>query len=144
MACDAGGERVLLAERIARALFDRDRHAVGEPMTWDECDDGLMKHHWRVMADAVVETLQLSRQERTHWTLYNPREKAHRMTVVKGDGGVWDIGGARLRMAPYHQEGDGYEVVERTQVWWSTPTEMTTDLPTEAEQMDRTEGSTDG
>lgn len=75
---------------------------------------------YRRSATVAFDALGLEPHRDIYWTLYNPAEEAFRMHLGVNDD-VWSIEGARERMAPYHRDGDGYEVVECTRTWWSTP-----------------------
>jgi phytoene dehydrogenase-like protein len=114
-------------------LVDRIRAAAFEALSpWADSDD---TDTWRdqaaeQVADAVLADLHLQKQTSTYWTLYNAAEQAHRMSLSVNDG-VFSIEEARERMAPYHPGGQGYEVVERTSTYWSTPVHLSS-LPVDA------------
>ena len=95
--------------------------------------DSVTIEEWkREMADSIVAAIGLVRHTRTEWTLYNAAEGAYRLSLGHVEG-VWNIEQARERMAPYHGDGDGYEVIERVIEWWSTPTTSHDASPQEAQ-----------
>lgn len=97
----------------ARTPFDRIvAAAVREGLSAEAADD---------LALAVLADLRLEPHERRYWHLYNADQGAYRMTLDEHQ--AHDRRDAEARMAPYHHAGDGYEVIERVQRWWSTPGE---------------------
>ncbi len=104
----------MLQTRIAQALHEAGSDAEGQP--WDRKPEAE-RLFWRRLADAALGALR--HDVSVSWALYNAAEQSYRMTLTINDG-VFNLAAAAERMAPYHQEGDGFEVVEQHYESWST------------------------